>query len=727
MAALARYITPTLLIPLAVLTALFCFVGYYWHVVSPRRGTPEWIALRTSPFRRTFCHKRHPMTRKDALPLLLVTAVYAFTAFFQLGSFTAPQSARNLGDGETVEIALSDEVYLTKFWYYSGLGTGDYNVEISSDGEHWSTLWARTDEAGEVTGYYWADAEGYSPSYDLPQHYADLFKWLEIEPENPQYVRYLRITGDADRYDLLELGELVLFGAGGEIVSPWDSTEPLFDEADTVPESPSWYNSTYFDEIYHARTAYEHIRNVYPYEISHPPLGKLFLSLGIRLFGMTPFGWRCVGALFGVLMLPILYVFLKNLFGKTVISLCGTALFAFDFMHLTQTRIATIDTYAVFFILGMYFFLYRFLTLPPGTSFARCALPLFLSGLFWGVGAASKWTVIYGGVGLAILYFIGVWYKWRDWPVQPPEGGARAVRFGPWLVKTLLFSVLCFVILPFFIYTLSYWPYAIARGNEGGLLDILGEIARFPVDQLPQLLQEYLRPLSEGEEHTFPISSSSDNIVDIMLSNANYMFTYHSGVDSYHPYASRWYQWIVDARPILYYQEYSADGAWKSAFAAFNNPVVCWTGLLAILSLLAQPVLSFLEWLTRPLRSLLVRLLPGQRLLCLDGPVLPAFRLDGTGLFILIGYFSQLAPWFLISRTTFEYHYFPSLIFLVLAICYLMDRIVDRAPGRWKGPVYGLTIGAVVVFALFYPALIGLDMPVWYASGFLKWLPSWPL
>ena len=68
MAALARYITPTLLLPLAVLTALFCFVGYYWHVVSPRRGTPEWIALRTAPFRRTFCHKRHPMARRDAPP-----------------------------------------------------------------------------------------------------------------------------------------------------------------------------------------------------------------------------------------------------------------------------------------------------------------------------------------------------------------------------------------------------------------------------------------------------------------------------------------------------------------------------------------------------------------------------------------------------------------------------------------------------------------------------------
>ncbi len=33
-------------------------------------------------------------------------------------------------------------------------------------------------------------------------------------------------------------------------------------------------NSSYFDEIYHARTALEHIENVYPYEITHPPLGK---------------------------------------------------------------------------------------------------------------------------------------------------------------------------------------------------------------------------------------------------------------------------------------------------------------------------------------------------------------------------------------------------------------------------------------------------------------------
>ena len=62
-----------------------------------------------------------------------------------------------------------------------------------------------------------------------------------------------------------------------------------------MPEYQSYLNSTYFDEIYHARTACENIEGVYPYEISHPPLGKLIIAIGIELFGMTPFGWRFSG------------------------------------------------------------------------------------------------------------------------------------------------------------------------------------------------------------------------------------------------------------------------------------------------------------------------------------------------------------------------------------------------------------------------------------------------
>ncbi|MEG1721003.1 MAG: phospholipid carrier-dependent glycosyltransferase, partial [Pseudoflavonifractor sp.] len=556
--------------------------------------------------------------------------------------------------GSTATFSFTEEVTLTGLMYYPGLNTGEYDIQVSPDGTLWYGLWAETGEDGSVTSHYWADITGYAPGFALPQHYVDLYKWLEITPADSIQAKYVRLTARPDGgKDWLELGELAFYDENGALISADQITaeglaQPLFDEADSIPDAPSWFNSTYFDEIYHARTAEEHIRGISPYEISHPPLGKLILGLGIRMFGMTPFGWRFMGTLFGVLMLPLLYLFIKNLFGKTNLALCGTALFAFDFMHLTQTRIATIDTYGVFFILAMYYFMYRYLSLPAGSSFRAGALPLALSGLMWGLGAASKWTVIYGAAGLAVLYFLGLFFKWRDWPREE-----NAPAFAPWLVKTLLFSVLCFVLLPAAIYTAAYLPYAAARNN-----------------------------LTLG------------GIVKVMLENQKYMFTYHKGVMDTHPYSSRWYQWIVDGRPILYYLDgdsRSLEGL-KSAFGAFSNPIVCWAGLLSMLSVGVQAVR----------------------------------RRCGKALFIVVGYLSQLVPWMFIGRTTFEYHYFPSILFLVLAIAYLMQDLLARGRKADRQVVYALTGSAVFCYAAFYPVLTGIFVPTWYTTNLLQWLPSWP-
>ncbi len=635
------------LFPAVTVAALFYFFAYYWRV----QRAPLAVCLTEErpprpPF--SFAGKLHPMTRRDVLPLVLITAIYAFTAFANLGSLSSPQSVLDLGGNETHTVALPQPVLVSKLWYHTNLGTGSCQVEISSDGENWLSLWQRKDDpsdADAVTGYYWADGTGYSPSYAMTQKYNQLYKWLEIELDNPQYVSFLRITGDADK-GLLELGELALFDETGSLVDLSGVDDPLFDEQDTIPEAISWYNSTYFDEIYHPRTAQEHIQNVYPYEISHPPLGKLIISLGIRMFGMCPFGWRFMGTAFGVAMLPLLYLFLKNLFGRTVVAACGTILFAADFMHLTQTRIGTIDTYGVFFILLMYYFMYRYLALPAGASFRRCALPLFLSGLFWGIGAASKWTVIYGCAGLVVLYFIGLYQKLRDYPAE------RRQERGGWCLKILAFSVLCFVLIPAVIYVLSYIPYAQAKGDTsvGGLLKI-------------------------------------------MWDNQVYMFTYHKGVTDSHPYSSRWYQWIFDIRPILYYLDNTSVPGYKTAFGAFSNPVVCWGGLLAVIAVGIQAVR----------------------------------RHSARALFIFIGYLSQLLPWLLIGRITFAYHYFPSILFLVMALAWVFNDLARReVQTNWRPAVYGVTGGAVALYALFYPVLVGISIPLWYSSHLLRWFPSWP-
>ena len=617
----------SLIFPIFLIAGLLCFFCYYIHAMTPRKGTLEWIARAEAkgPRRFSFTAPLHPMEKKDALPLILLTVIYAVSAFWNLGCTTNPQSFLNMKDNETVSFSTEQTVNLSRVTYYSGLWTGSYILEYSADGVNWESM-------------------------ELDQKYSRLFYWQDVELPEDQSLqgKYFQLTALSDKAQI-ELGELALFDEDGTQVSLQAdaTTSLLFDEQDTVPVAPHWMNSAYFDEIYHARTAYEHYRNIDPYEDTHPPLGKIIIMLGVHLFGMTPFGWRFMGTLFGVLMVPLLYVFLKNLFGKTAVAFCGAALFTFDFMHLVQTRIATIDSYGVFFILAMFFFLYRYLALPAGTPLRKCMIPLFFCGLMFGIGVSSKWIVLYGGAGMAVLYFIALFWKCREWPAD--VDGDTPSR-GAWVFGNILFCIFSFVLVPAVIYVLSYIPYA--RAN--GVSDLKG-------------------------------------LLDIVWENQVFMLTYHQGVMDEHPYSSRWYQWLLDIRPILYYMVNEDTVGYTTRFASFNNPLVSWGGLAALVTMTVQTVR----------------------------------RRCGKGLFILIGTLSQFIPWVIIGRTTFAYHYFPTILFLCIAFAYVMNDLVESGR-RWKPAVYGVTGTAAALYALFYPALIGYRVPVWFMKTFIKWFPSWP-
>lgn len=551
--------------------------------------------------------------RHSALPILVIIAVYAVAAFCNLGDVRAPQSFCALERGESVTLTLPETEIIGSIVYYTGLGTGDYTVSLSTDGGH------------------------YTKSGTMPQQYADLFKWkyAEFDADADCTARYIRITAGSST----ELGEVAVYRADGTKIPVSTDADALLDEQSLVPDSPDSLNSTYFDEIYHARTAYEHLRNVKPYEVSHPPLGKLILSLGIALFGMTPLGWRFMGTLFGVLMLPVLWELLCRMFHDDRIAVCGTLLFAFDFMHFTQTRIATIDTYAVFFILLMYLFLYRYFT--EGKLWY-----LGLSGLFFGVGAACKWTCLYAGAGLGVLWLL----HWVFRGVEELRAG-EGKAFARALLLNIGFCLVFFVALPCCIYYVSYTPYATAEGLRGAGM---------------YFTRDYF---------------------DIVWENQKFMFTYHAGLEATHPYSAPWWQWLLDIRPILYYLDYGEGTV--SSIAAFVNPLLCWAGLLSMF------VLGY--------RTVKYR--------------------DRKALFIVIGYLAQLLPWVFISRITFEYHYFPATVFLVLGLCYVFDLLRQRGNLR---SVYCFTALCLALFVVYYPALSGLETSRNYSWYFLKWFPSWP-
>lgn len=628
---------PTLIFPIIIVALLFWFFYRYKKAMDPRLGTLEWVHEYGKP-PLSFSGKRYPMEKKDALPLILITILYGVTAFWGLGDMTAPQTFWQANsENYSVTVNLGREEEITQVMYYTGLYTGGYDIEFSLDGKAWSKAIPEDEEA----------------DYAMSQKHSELFKWRYADLGGISWkAQYVRITA---RKIPLELGELAFYGKDGQLLDAANFTYALpgagalFDEQDVIPDHPDYLNSAYFDEIYHARTAYEHLTNVYPYEVSHPPLGKIIIMLGIKLFGMTPFGWRFMGTLFGVLMLPFLYILLKNMFGKTPIAVCGTLLFAFDFMHFVQTRIATIDTYGVFFILLSYLFMYRYITCDNNAPFSKTAPSLFLSGLFWGIGCATKWTVVYAGAGLAVLYAASLILRGRRYYRE-----CRLHEFWNFLIKTLGFSVLSFIIVPVTIYCLSYIPYGLAKGMT----------------------------LKDG-------MLWNPDFYKIIWDNQVFMLTYHQGVTAAHPYASKWWMWLVDARPILYYLEYM--GNYKSSFGAFNNPLVSWGGLLAMI---------FMALRIKKKRN-------------------------HTALFILIGYLSQLLPWVLISRVTFAYHYFPSTLFLVLAISCVFNDLYDRNV-QYRKLVYGFTVFALGLFIMFYPELTGLVTTKNYSYYFLKWFPSWP-
>ena len=98
---------------------------------------------------------------------------------------------------------------------------------------------------------------------------------------------------------------------------------------------------------------------------------------------------------------------------------------------------------------------------------------------------------------------------------------------------------------------------------------------------------------------------------------------------------------------------------------------------------------------------------------------------DKKARFILLGYLAQMLPWVFVERITFEYHYFPSTLFLLLALGHVFD-FVRRRSENWKWMLGSFVGVSAVLFAVFYPVLSGMRVSTEFADTFLGWFESWP-
>lgn len=580
--------------------------------------------------------------------------------------------------------------------------------------------------------------------------------------------RYIRLTTMQNGTALDELVVTDNNNHSFDIVD-YEGGDNLFDEQEGYNKSITFRSGTYFDEIYHARTAYEIIHDISNYEWTHPPLGKVFISLGVRVFGMNPFGWRIVGVLFGIGMLPFMYLFARRLFGAEKIWAAGalTFLFAFDFMHFTQTRISTIDVYGTFFIIAMFFFMYRYSqTSFYDTKLWKTFIPLGLSALMMGLGCASKWTAVYAAAGLG-LFFFGI-MGWRVYEYylakKDPAGETEGIShqhiievFRGKLIKTLLFCVLFFIIIAGAIYLCSYIPFednASAIGGGGNAERFLGaDWDETPVAGLVQTLRD-----NSGNPFW--------ELVGKMLNNQRAMYMYHHDLDSDHPFSSTWFEWPVMIRPMYYHSQTLSNGL-KEGISAFGNPLVWWAGIPALLLItcplstkrrlskkLGSLQAQWLQWaaclftMYMALYSLFLRQTKYANIaetevfsqwgwygipmifLGVLGFIFLCVQLFGRGerivVFMVFAFAVQYLPWMLVPRCTFAYHYFPSVPFIAMMVVYSLVKIAEYNKKWLKWCFIYLAI-AFFLFLLFYPVLSGQPILEGFARDGLRWMKTWQL
>ena len=722
------------------------------------------------------------MHARDWAIVLVVTLLYAALALWNLGDTKAAQNGYVTQiSNEQITFDFGETESLSTMQFYSYSLTRELtavSIEGSLDGQTWFDFESQT-------------RSGKKPSYG----YSSEFCWQDALLWQTS-ARYVRIT--VPNADVVFFEMAFTQSDGGRLLPvqvtstasgvPSESTtgtkmggtdlRALFDEQELVPERSTFMNSTYFDEIYHARSAYEMLHGLPIYETTHPPLGKMIIEACIAVLGMTPFAWRLPGTLAGVLMLPLLYAMAKLLFRRRSVAIFALLAFTFECMHFSQTRIATIDSFVLLFILAMFYFLFRYVLAPdapdvpdatravrasglssnPNAAAAECAgtganevptaravrvesssgagrldatrtqgvaklrfrslhaCDLLCAGVAMGLACATKWIGFYAAVGAVIVLF-GYWIR-----LGIAARGSKA--FWRWWGKTAGLCVLFFLVIPFCIYFASFAQYYTAVSTA-----------------LSQFWNEQVSMLS-----------------------------YHTQLVDKHYYSSSWYEWPLDWMPMLWYSAKDVTGNTVSAINTMGNPIVWWTGLVAMEILIVHALVRLVKYLRARYSARVVHRTPedaqgaadAQSVVGVQGAAdaqgatarsdlaqtaerddvcvqsdAPTPRARRSLRFpyevrvawlIAVGYLCLYVPWMLVPRLTFIYHYFACTPFLVLALVYLLRCGMASRSARLRraAPIVAVVLLVVIafVFALFYPVLSGLWVPKGYIA-FTRWLPWW--
>lgn len=426
-----------------------------------------------------------------------------------------------------------------------------------------------------------------------------------------------------------------------------------------------------FDEVYFRQFAADYLSGRFFFDI-HPPFVKLlFAGLG-SLFHLDPIQvaagdpggliLRAVPALAGAALVPLMYVIIRQLGLGRRMAAFGALLVLCDNALLVESRFVLMDSLLLLTGMGA---LSGFLRQRKVKSNWRWAWVVGTSVLM-GILVTTKWT------GLAIAALIGTaWIvdgllQKTDWRRLLGEGTLAA----------------CIIIA---IYVGSFVAHfsMLTRSGEGDAF-----------------MSEKFQSTLIGSQHYDPTVKMSlwDKIVEYNME----MYTAQSSLEGVtHPYASRWYSWPFEIRPVYFWQGPTLEDQRQGNIYLLGNPAVWWLAFAGTLT-------ALIIWLAKP------NWLGKRRKLVA---------------FLLAGYALNFVPFTFITRPMFLYHYLFALLFSILVTCVMLGVFFDwqkkKYDGRAVTQTYWTLVAVVVIgFLNFIPLSYGWPM----TPGDLQqhmWLPTW--
>ena len=281
---------------------------------------------------------------------------------------------------------------------------------------------------------------------------------------------------------------------------------------------------------------------------------------------MTPFGWRFMSALFSTLIVPLSYALGRLILKRFRYATLFTLLMTIEGIRLVQGRIGTVDSFLVFFILASYLFMFLFYKYSRGNRPAwKWLLPLAAAGALFGCAASVKWSGVYAGVGLFIIFLAvivrTIYYhnkrvKSLDKVAEKSAISSLRKRTTFKVFSCIVTAFVFFIVLTIITYVAAYVPHAICE-------DITD------IDVLKTTWEIFTLNLPQGEWNHLGTALSMANadkseFTRLVLRVTGNIFEYHSDLDATHYYSSSWYTWPFGYKPVFFSY---GDVEWDGMFA----------------------------------------------------------------------------------------------------------------------------------------------------------------